>query len=326
MSNEIDRKINAILKIISDSENPIGSNEISIKLKNMGIDLTERSVRYHLKIIEERGLIKGFWKEGRVITKKGIEELGNSMVSDRVGFIISKIESMSYKMDFDLVKKKGKIVLNVSLIHKSDFNKAKKVMKSVFEKGLSMGSKVFVAQAGEKIGDYSVPAGKIGFGTLCSININGIFIKSGIPIETKYGGVLEILSNKPYRFTDLINYSHSTLDPHEIFLKSRMLSVLEAAKGTGKVLAGFREIPAIAKDRAENNIELMKDAGICNVLMVGRPSQPVLGIQMGVERMGVVVPGGLNPISALEEWGIETKSKALAVLIDYEKLVSFWDI
>jgi hypothetical protein len=60
--------------------------------------------------------------------------------------------------------------------------------------------------------------------------------------------------------------------------------------------------------------------------MLGRPGQPLLGISVGRERVGLIVPGGLNPVAAVEEAGIETENKALTALIDYSKLKSFWDI
>ncbi|HCG98663.1 MAG TPA: hypothetical protein DE036_02330, partial [Actinobacteria bacterium] len=43
-------------------------------------------------------------------------------------------------------------------------------------------------------------------------------------------------------------------------------------------------------------------------------------------RMGLVVMGGLNPLAALEESGIKTDSKAMSTLIDFDRLVSFWNL
>jgi repressor of nif and glnA expression len=276
--------------------------------------------------MNDRGLVKGFWKEGRMITKKGIEELENSLVSDKIGLVSSKIESMSYLMDFDLDRCQGSVILNISFFHKSEFNKALKIMKEVFEKKLSMGDLVLVAEQGEEIGGIVVPKGKVGFGTLCTINLNGILLKHSVPVESKFGGVLQVEDYQPVRFTDLISYSGSTLDPHEIFLRSKMTSVREATKGSGKILAGLREIPAIARQSAENVLALAEEAGIGKALHIGRPNQPVLGMPVGVDRVGVVIPGGLNPVAAAEEWGIETESKALTAIVDYTHLIKFSSI
>lgn len=322
----MEKRIKAILKIISESNRPIGSGEISSLLKELGIDLPERTVRYHLKQMSEEGLIKVFWKEGRMITKKGQDELADARVFDKVGLVSARIESLAYQMTFDLQQKSGSIILNLSFFHKSDFPKALKIMGKVFKKKLAMGEKVLVAKGGEEIGGIKVPVGKVGFGTLCTINLNGIFVKHAIPIESKFGGVLQVENGQPSRFTELISYSGSTLDPHEIFIKSKMTSVREAAEGSGKILAGLREIPAAAKESAEKLMSEMEEAGLGRALLLSKPGSEFLGMPVGEQRVGLVVPGGLNPIAAVEEWNIETQSKALSALVDFNNLVSFWDL
>jgi hypothetical protein len=326
MTNEIDKKTNAILKVISESQKPIGSAEISDRLKEMGMDMPERTVRYHLKSLNEKGLIKVLWKEGRMITSKGKEELSNALVFDKVGLMSARIETMAYKMDFDLYKKSGKVILNLSLFHKSDYQKALKLMKDVFKKGFTTGELVFVGEAGQMIGEAKVPAGKVAFGTLCSINFDGILLKHAIPVEAKFGGLLQIENLQPLRFTEMIGYSGSTLDPHEVFLKSRMTSVREAANGSGKILAGLREIPAASRDEAEAIIRKAQSAGFGKALIIGRPGQAVMGMPVGLDRVGIVFPGGLNPVAAAEEWGIRTESKALVAMVEYDQLVNFWDL
>jgi len=50
----------SILKILDKHTDVVGSKEISNQLKMHGIDLTERTVRYHLRILDERGLTEVF--------------------------------------------------------------------------------------------------------------------------------------------------------------------------------------------------------------------------------------------------------------------------
>src|SRR4030043_1845375 len=105
----------AILKILDTNPDKIcGSGAISKQLKIYGVDLTERTVRYHLRILDERGFTKVFGKEGRMITPKGKEELTQALVSDKIGFIISKIETLSYLTNLDLETQEGNIILNIS--------------------------------------------------------------------------------------------------------------------------------------------------------------------------------------------------------------------
>ncbi|MBN3033935.1 MAG: DUF128 domain-containing protein [Candidatus Saganbacteria bacterium] len=320
---DLDRKINAILRLVSEAAGPIGSAEIAAKLKAQGIEMPERTIRYHLKRLNDEGLMKVQWKEGRLITRKGIEELGNALVFDKIGFMSSRIDNMAYQMDFNLEGKSGRVILNISLIREDDFPKALEIMKSVFRARIATGEKVLVAGAGEKIGSLEIPPGKIGFGTLCSINLNGILLKHSILVESRLGGLLQIEEDRPLRFTEIINYAGSTLDPHEIFIRSRMTNVRGAVAGAGKVLAGLREIPAASVHEAEAIIRKVESAALGRVLMIGRPGQTVLGVPVGAERVGLVVPGGLNPVAACEEAGIQTESKALAVMVGYDQLVSF---
>jgi len=144
----MDQRIKTILKIIGESKEPIGSAEIAEKLKGYGIEMPERTVRYHLKSINDQGLIQVHWKEGRKITRKGLEELRDAFVSDKLGFMSSRIDTLSYKMDFDIHEMRGTVILNLTLIAERDFKKALEIMAPVFKKKLSTGDRVAVAGAG----------------------------------------------------------------------------------------------------------------------------------------------------------------------------------
>ena len=54
--------------------------------------------------------------------------------------------------------------------------------------------------------------------------------------------------------------------------------------------------------------------------MVGRPNQPLLDIPVGYGRVGIILAGGLNPLAAAEEIGIETRNRALHTLVDFSHL------
>ena len=323
----VERKINTILKIIAESKEPIGSKEISDRLKGFGIDLSERTVRHHMQALDEKGMTQGKWKEGRVITEKGIQEVHDAFVSDKVGFISSRIETMSYKMDFDLDNKTGNVILNIGFIPADKFTRAKKVMAEVFDHDETIPNLVALAKEGESLGGVVVPSGKVALGTLCSINLNAVLIKSGIPVESRFGGVLQIDNNQPIRFTDLISYDGTTLDPVEVFIKSKMTNVRGViSSGTGRLMAGFREIPAIAVGKAEELLKKALELRLGSAWLIGKPGQPLLGVPVGPERVGLVFLAGLNPVAALEEAGIETQCKALTALVDYQQLKSFWDV
>ena len=315
----------AILKILEKNEDKIlGSREISRQLKLHGVELTERTVRYHLKILDEKGYTTVFGKEGRKITPKGKEELSRSLVSERVGFVISKIETLAYLTNFDLESEQGDIILNVSYLPEKRLAEALRVMTPVFQSPYVMSDRVVIAREGEKIGDIIVPVGRVGLGTVCSVTINGIFLKAGIPVTSKFGGVLEIEDGKPSRFLALISYEGSSLDPLVVFIRSRMTAVTEAVKKqSGRILASFREIPVVSLDKARELESKIKEKGIGGILFIGNPNQPLLEMPVGMDKAGMVIVGGLNPIAALEEAGIQTESTAMAVLKKYSELTPF---
>ena len=57
-SHEVERKVISILKILSESPQSLGARIIAHKLKEHGVELGERAVRYHLKLMDERGLTR----------------------------------------------------------------------------------------------------------------------------------------------------------------------------------------------------------------------------------------------------------------------------
>lgn len=314
----------AILKILDRQNEIIGSREIARQLKLYGIDLTERAVRYHLKILDERGYTEVFGKEGRKITEKGRQELQHALVLEKTNFVITKIETLSYLTTFNLDTLEGDVILNVSFIPEDSIDNALKIMKPVFSSPYVMSKRFIIKKAGERIGDVTVPDGKVGIGTVCSITINGIFLKAGIPVSSRFGGVVEIEDKKPVRFLSLISYEGSSLDPHEVFIRSKMTAVMDGIKkGRGKVLASYREIPIVCLEKVKEISKTLIKKEMGGILVIGSPNKSVLGIPPGIDRAGIVIAGGLNPIAALEEAGINTESAAMSTLYPYNELKIF---
>ena len=172
-----------------------------------------------------------------------------------------------------------------------------------------------------------VPEGQVAFGTVCSVTINGIFLKAGIPVTSKFGGVLQIEHSEPTRFTAVISYEGSSLDPLEIFIRSRMTDVNGAVKKhSGKILASFREMPVVSIGRATQLSEELIKKGIRGILTIGNPNQPLLEMPVGLDKAGMIIVGGLNPIAAVEESGIITTSKAMSTLYKFSGLVKFKEL
>src|SRR4030043_328561 len=98
----IERKVLSILKILSSSQQAQGARVIARYLKDMGIELTERAVRYHLRLTDEKGLTRLVGRrDGRGITELGLTELKKALVKDKVGFAFARIESLALQTNFN---------------------------------------------------------------------------------------------------------------------------------------------------------------------------------------------------------------------------------
>lgn len=326
-AQDVERKVLLILKVLSDSREPLGARVIARHLQDYGIELGERAVRYHLKLMDERGLTRTAGRDGRLITQSGVDELRNALVRDKVGFAISRIELLAFRTSFDPERRAGAVPVNISFFLKERFARAVRAMKPAFAAGLCVSKLVAVAGEGEILGEVTVPAGKVGLATVCSIVINGTLLKAGVPMDSRFGGILQVRNRQPLRFAELIHYAGSSLDPSEVFVRARMTSVGEvAASGSGKVLANFREIPALCRPTAEGVVARLREAGIEGLLLLGNTSEPVCETPVELNRVGVVLLGGLNPVAAAGEAGIEAENHAMSTLVEYQSLIKFGEL
>ncbi len=323
-SASLDRKILCILEILQETGVPLGARAISRELSLRGVDLNERTVRYHLLHLDGRGFTRLEGRSGRVLTERGREEVESALAVDRVGFVNSRIDDLACQADFDLGSRRGRLVINLTFFPLRQEKRAVEAMRPAFEAGLCLSRLVLRAGPGERMGGVEVPAGMAGWGTVCSVTLNSVFLRHGIPVDSSFGGLLEMSAGKPRRFTEIISYSGSTLDPIEIFIKGKMTSVhLASTTGAGRACASFRLIPASAHETAHDLLREMKSARLGEMVMLGRPGQNLMEVPSGRNRVGMVVAGGLNPPAAAEETGVDTTSHAMATLVEYSALTPF---
>ncbi|HLB28821.1 MAG TPA: NrpR regulatory domain-containing protein, partial [Dehalococcoidia bacterium] len=216
--HDTERKVISILKVLSESSEPMGSINIARELESHGIHLSERAVRYHLKITDERGFTRALGRDGRSITAAGVEELKSALAPDQVGFVIDRIALMAFLTTFDPIQKTGQVAINTSLFAKDRFEQALAAMKDAFAAGLCVSDLVAVAGEGEKLGNVVIPQGHVGLATVCSATINGVLLKAGVPMDSKFGGILEMRGFVPRRFVAIISYAGSSLDPSEAYI------------------------------------------------------------------------------------------------------------
>lgn len=237
-------------------------------------------------------------------------------------FIISRIENLMYEVTFDPQKKRGRIIVNISIVNESDFNKVLGYIRQAVHSGLSVSPYIKIIRPGEKIGNVKIEKGKIGIATACSITIDGVLLKAGIPVKPKFGGVVEIHDGSPVRFTDVLTYESTTIDPLDVLMSQELTSVTGMINtGSGKILANLREAPMASRDKIEQVLDSLVEAGFSCILEVGEPNNDILGVQVGRDKLGIVVIGGTNPMALVQEHGIDINTQELSVLLDVEEMV-----
>jgi repressor of nif and glnA expression len=314
----------AILRALDKAGRPLGATQLVRELEVIGVDVSQRTVRYYLTAMDSDGLTRRCGKRGREITSLGSEELANAFVAEKVGFVSAKVDELSCQMTFDPRRCRGTIILNVSTVPADQLGDALREVKATFEAGLGMGRYAVVGHPGQTLGRLRVPDGRFAIGTVCSVTINGILLSAGIPAASRFGGLLELDDGRPVRFTEMIRYDGSSLDPLEIFISGHMTRVREAVQtGRGIIGAGMREIPAVAVSKVRKLCEKLEAIGLGGVIAVGKPNRPLLEVPVPEGRAGLVVAGGLNPLAAAREAGVNTHNKALTGLFEFEQLVEF---
>lgn len=312
----------AILSAL-DKAGTLSSCDIASRLGRNGIYLSERTIRYYLKRLDEKGFTVMDGKKGRKATALGRQELKQGHVADRVGFIINKINNLSFLSDFGPDNMRGKVILNVTFVPEEKLRQVIEVLGMVLRSPYSMSDRVVIEKAGRQLGSVYVPEGMVAVGTICSITLNGMFLKCGIPITTKMGGLVEVIDGRPVQFTSVISYEGSSVPPLEILIRSRMTDVLGVLEsGSGLILGSYREIPENSVEEAKNVLARMSRHGFGGIVLFGPPGEPFLGIPATDGKVGLVVLGGLNVNAAMEEAGVCSGSQAMATLCDYTLLSS----
>lgn len=232
------------------------------------------------------------------------------------GNVLSRVENLAWQTTFDADTRQGDVVLNLSMIDGGRFDDALAIIRSVVGAGLGMGRYLrFEFTTGDD------GTARTLIGTLSTVAFDGVLRAKGIPVVAKFGGLLEMNHHELSRFTQIIHYNATTIDPIEIFIKGGMTSVHRAATtGSGVIGASFRELPASALPELRILLKRFDRLGIGGVLALGEPGRPLLDIPVSQSRVGVIVAAGLNPIAAVEESGISTHNAAMSLPFRFGRL------
>ena len=322
MPDETDRKMIEILRILADQNKVLGAKTIAEELKRKGYNLGERAVRYHMRILDEKGFTERIGYAGREITEKGLKELEKGLIYDQVDFAFSKFEGMIYKTSLDPIEGKGAVIVNTSSF--VDDQNVVDIIKEVFNKGIAVSPYVKFNDSGSDE-EQSSENNEIMLNTICGTTIDGMLLNNGIPVIPQYGGLVKVEDYTPKRFTELISYKETSMTPIEAFTAKEITSVLDVAReGTGLLPANFRIIPAVARDNAINLFKQFQKIGITGLLKIGKSGEPVLGVPVDDDMVGIAITGGIAPLCAAKEAGCSVNIKLAENIMEFgdmERLV-----
>ena len=166
--------------------------------------------------------------------------------------------------------------------------------------------------------DPRVPPDSVGIITICSISMDGVFQRNGIPVRMAYGGRLLIENSIPGAFLDLIGYRGTTIDPLQLFISAGLTSVRSLVRTkSGIGLANVREVPGPAESRVKELIGAMQQCGFAFPVSMGHD---VLNLQPNPDRISIVSFSGMNYIANAVEQGLKITTEIGAGNIRFSKI------
>jgi repressor of nif and glnA expression len=241
-------------------------------------------------------------------------------------FINNRIEDLAMEVTYNPAENTGKIVYNLSLVHTEKLEAGISLFRNAYRAGLSVSDRVRFFDEGTTLEGLTIPPGFTGICTLCTITLDGILLHHGVPIQPVGGGLVEIDDRVPRRFTHMILYEATTIDPLEVLVAQDLTSILRVMKeGSGTILANLRECHMEAESLVIGLLDDLSDVGFTGILEVGAPNVPILGVPVSSQYFGIAMVGGTNPMAALKEAGIPVVTKALKGLMEVSEMGSIRD-
>lgn len=242
-------------------------------------------------------------------------------------FVDHSIDDYAMQVTFDPETGKGNVVYNLSLVKNEDFEYALSILRDAYRAGVSVSGLVKFYQSGEKVsGEYVVPEGCTAICTICSITLDGLLVRRGVPIKPIGGGVVEIENRTPIRFTHIIMYEYTTIDPLQVLISQQITSVNNVMrKGSGNILANIREFHMEAEPLVGRVLDDLADSSFTGILEVGIPNVPLLGVPGSPQYISIAAVGGTNPMAAIREGGRWVQTQAMKGLMDIGGMVEIRD-
>ena len=325
MDIDTQRRIAAILRILDAEGKPLGSHRIAEAMKECGIDIKERMVRYYLEETDRRGFTMNNGRLGRELTKRGKSELADTVAVDRLGTLPGRLLELAYRATFNLHEQVGTVAVNRCRVAAEKKNEALAVMRSVVEAGWGMGRWVCFHDDGKDGG--AVEHRMTPIGVLSEVTVDGVLRSHGIPVTPVLTGLLAVENRKPKRFSETIQLNGVTVEPMSLFSKAMMTQVTGVVEsGCGIVGATFREIPSAVVSKAKEVVSRLERIGICSVVSIEEWGREQFDIPLRPDRAALILPASLNCFAALKEHGFVVEDIEEMGIEPFERCVDLFNL
>jgi len=211
------------------------------------------------------------------------------------------------QVSFDPVRMKGRIITNTSLVKNEYLEDTLAVFYDTIQSGLAVSPRIKLVEQKDRIE----------IKTACSLTICGVLLKHGIPVRPKGGGLIEVVKREPARFTDMLMYWATTIDPIDVLTAQGLTDIMGMMRtGDGRVLGNLHEAPMLARDQIEEVLDRLASAEFTGVMELGEPNMNVLGISVERDHLGIALVGGTNLVAAARECGIQIEHESISDLTE----------
>lgn len=308
-----ERKYLEILRILAESHEPLGAKRLSEKMAERGFVLSDRAVQYYLQYLDEMGFTEKIGNRGRILTEAGIAESERALVDERLGFIISRLELLAFRSTFDPATGTGSVAYNLTFVREDDLAGVTAAFDEVAKAGYGLLNTYRIVDS-----DPRIPEGQVGIMTACSVTLDGVLQKAGIPARLEYAGRIAVDQGGSAGFLDLIGYRGTSVDPLNLFITAGLTSISRlVTTGAGVALANVRAVPAAALDRVEEVIVRMTECGFMfpaggGIGEFNLPKHPY--------RLSIVAFSGMNMVGNAIEKGYSVRTEIGAGTIPFDKI------
>ncbi|RXE55745.1 hypothetical protein ABH15_05805 [Methanoculleus taiwanensis] len=313
MSIRSERKYLEILRILKESHEPMGAKRLSEMMAERGFILSDRAVQYYLRYLDEMGFTVKVGNRGRVLTEEGTAETESALVDERIGFIISKLERLAFRSNFDPLTCTGNVAYNLTIVPEEHLDGVTEAFDEVIRAECGFFDSYKIVDT-----DPRVPDGHAGFITVCSVTLDGVMQKGGIPTRLEYAGRLAVKEGSTAEFIDLIGYRGTSIDPLQLFISAGLTSINRLVNAKcGIALANIRDVPVAAKGQVEQIIDQMKECGFVFPADIGIGA---FNLREHPYRLPIVAFSGMNLIGNAIEKGYLLRTEIGAGSIPFSKI------